>query len=126
MTIHELDGTSNSLTSKVQAWMLKAICEHMSEESTEVLNYDVVFYPMPTDTGWEPSILLYLMLQLVGDIDGTHEGNFTTPYMVTQEFVDAFVASFAQRTAKLRQELRGARERGDEVKVGVAVLDIEG
>lgn len=112
-----------SITIHVNQMLELAVHKHLPEDA---LHYDATMYPMPTDTGWTPSVLVYVMFQPVGNCDGLHEGEFMSPYALTQELVDAWVADVAQRTVLERTALREARAAGAQPKVGVAVADIEG
>jgi hypothetical protein len=108
---------SEHITAKLLAMVAHAVAKHLPEDHAE---YDVCFYPLPDDTGWMPSMLIYVQLTPVGEVDGWHKGEFVSPYAVSQEWVDYLVHEMAKETEKLRQELRQARAEGKQVRVGLA------
>jgi hypothetical protein len=85
--------------------------------ASDVARWSASFYPLPTDTGFEPAVVLYVMLPGRGDEPGVHMMQFETPYGLTH----AYVKDFADRTAEERQRLRQAREEGKPETPGLAL-----
>lgn len=107
-----------ALVGMTEDMLLHACVEHLPEDEVE---FAASMYPLPTDTGWAPSLFVYLMIQPVGDADGAHMGEFTSPYGVTQELIDSIVKEFADRTAVERAAIREMRASGAEAAQGVAL-----
>lgn len=106
------------LLQRAEVWLAMACSHHLTEDT---IQYGASIYPLPTDTGWEPSVFLYVMLPGFGDVPGVHMGQFETPYGLSQELIDSYVKDFADRTANERQALRQAREQGASQAQGLSV-----
>jgi hypothetical protein len=99
-------------------YLAKACARHLADDQVLIATS---LYPLPTDTGFEPAVVLYVMLPGRGDEPGVHMMQFETPYGLTQELVDTYVKDFAARTAEERQRLRQAREEGKPETPGLAL-----
>lgn len=109
------------LIAKIGVMLERAIDKHLPED---VVEYDASMYPLPSDTGWAPSVFLYVMIQPVGEADGAHMGQFTSPYQLAQELVDTYVEQFAAETEERRARVRQQRAAGETEHLGVAVDDL--
>jgi hypothetical protein len=114
--------TNKSLTVQLGQWVEQAVVELLPDDHVW---HDATFYPLPTDDGWIPSVMIYLMVQPVGNVEGMHLGEWTTPYGITFELVRGIVADFAEKSVVVRAKLRQARE-GVPIQAGVAVTDVTG
>lgn len=112
------------LIEKAERDLALAIMGHFRDKRDHV-QYSVTLYPLPTEDGWAPSLMVYMMIQPQAGVDGIHMGEFTTPYEANQELMNSFAEEFARRSLSTRQKQREASSSAVQDE-GVAVTDVEG